>query len=95
MGKEGFENPSFTLQELNNARVVLNDFASNNPNLKGAVQYARNLERGIEKQINSLIDDGAKTQMEAQGIKVTKNSLRDFKQQTGYGEDLKRSNPVK
>lgn len=89
LGKEGFENPAFTLQELNNARVVLNDFASNNPNLKGAVQYARNLERGIEKQINSLIDDGAKTQMDAQGIKVTKNSLRDFKQQTGYGEDLK------
>ena len=89
LGKEGFENPNFTLQELNNARVVLNDFASNNPNLKGAVQYARNLERGIEKQINSLVDEGAKAQMEAQGIKVTKKSLREYKQNTGYGEDLK------
>ena len=89
LGKEGFENPNFTLQELNNARVVLNDFASNNPNLKGAVQYARNLERGIEKQINSLIDEGAKAQMEAQGINVTKKSLREYKQNTGYGEDLK------
>ena len=89
LGKEGFENPNFTLQELNNARVVLNDFASNNPNLKGAVGYARNLERGIEKQINSLIDEGAKAQMEAQGIKVTKKSLREYKQNTGYGEDLK------
>ena len=89
LGKEGFENPNFTLQELNNARVVLNDFASNNPNLKGAVQYARNLERGIEKQINSLVDEGAKAQMEVQGIKVTKKSLREYKQNTGYGEDLK------
>ena len=89
LGKEGFENPNFTLQELNNARVVLNDFASNNPNLKGAVSYARNLERGIEKQINALIDEGAKAQMEAQGIKVTKKSLREYKQNTGYGEDLK------
>ena len=89
LGKEGFENPNFTLQELNNARVVLNDFASNNPNLKGAVGFARNLERGIEKQINSLIDEGAKAQMEAQGIKVTKKSLREYKQNTGYGEDLK------
>ena len=89
LGKEGFENPNFTLQELNNARVVLNDFASNNPNLKGAVGYARNLERGIEKQINSLIDEGAKAQMEAQGINVTKKSLREYKQNTGYGEDLK------
>jgi len=89
LGKEGFENPNFTLQELNNARVVLNDFASNNPNLKGAVGFARNLERGIEKQINSLIDEGAKAQMEAQGINVTKKSLREYKQNTGYGEDLK------
>ncbi len=89
LGKEGFESPNFTLQELNNARVVLNDFASNNPNLKGAVGFARNLERGIEKQINALIDEGAKAQMEAQGINVTKKSLREYKQNTGYGEDLK------
>jgi len=89
LGKEGFENPNFTLQELNNARVVLNDFASNNPNLKGAVSYSRNLERGIEKQINALIDEGAKAQMEVQGIKVTKKSLREYKQNTGYGEDIK------
>jgi hypothetical protein len=88
IGKKGqFESPSFTLQELNDARVALNDFASNLPeHKKGIAKYARGLERGLEKQMNQLLKEGASAES---GIKITQTkALRDWMRANDYGEDL-------
>ena len=87
MGKKGYESPSFTLTELNDARVALNDFASNLPEHKsGIARYARGLERGLEKQMNQLLKEGASAES---GIKITQTrALRDWMRANDYGEDL-------
>ena len=82
-----FENPQFTLQELNNARVSLNDFASNLPDGKNTLfTVARELEHGIEDQMNRLIREGASLES---GIPLTSSvELDKYINANGYGDDL-------
>ena len=75
----------FTLQELNATRVTLNELASdsNNPVLKKLV---RDLERGLEKQMLRLIDEGASI---SSGIPLSQTKrLARWKKENEYGLDL-------
>ena len=75
----------FTLQELNATRVTLNELASNNNNpvLKKLV---RDLERGLEKQMLRLIDEGASI---SSGIPLSQTKrLARWKKENDYGLDL-------
>ena len=85
-----FESPNFTLDELNSARVALNDFASNLPEGKQTiVKLARTLERGLEEQMNQLVREGASKKF---GIPLTqKVKLNKKIQETGYGDDLRQA----
>ena len=82
-----FENPDFSINELNMARVRLNEFASDLPEGKeGIKKLARKLERGLEEQINVLVREGASR---ASDIPMTsKVQLSEWIQSTGYGDDL-------
>ena len=83
-----FENPKFTLNELNMARVRLNEFASNLPDNKGATKkLARKLEHAIEDQLNALVREGASLES---GIPMgRKTDLNKWIEETKYGEDLR------
>jgi len=90
-GKGGkFESPSFTINELNSARVALNDFASNLPDGKGGIaKLARSLERGLEDQMNLLVREGASVES---GIPMSqKAKLSDWINQNQYGDDLRKA----
>jgi len=89
-GKGGFESPNFTLNELNSARVALNDFASNLPDGKrGIARLARELERGLEDQMNVLIREGASAES---GIPITqKVKLNKWINENKYGDDLRQA----
>ena len=82
-----FENPQFNIQELNNARVALNDFASNLPEGKKSLfKAARELEHGIEDQMNRLIREGASRES---NIPLTSRlELDNYIKNEGYGDDL-------
>jgi len=81
-----FKKPDFTLQELNNARVSLNNFASNTGNPTAAAA-ARNLERGLEKQIDRLFLEGASKES---GIPITSvKKVKNWMADNNYGVDLK------
>jgi len=86
-GQKGtFESPNFTLKELNDARVSLNEFASTTNNIKAAKQ-SRQLERGLEEQMNQLLREGASLES---GIPVTRKvELDNWMNQNQYGDDLK------
>ena len=91
IGKEGkFESPGFTIDELNSARVALNDFASNLPDGKqGIARLARELERGLEDQMNVLVREGASAES---GIAITRKvELDNWMKDNDYGYDLKRA----
>ena len=87
IGQKGkFESPNFTLRELNDARVSLNEFASTTNNLKAAKQ-ARQLERGLEEQMNQLLREGASAES---GIPITRKvELENWMTQNKYGDDLR------
>ena len=90
-GKGGkFESPSFTINELNSARVALNEFASNLPDGKGGIaKLARSLERGLEDQMNLLVREGASVES---GIPMSqKATLTDWINQNQYGDDLRKA----
>ena len=81
-----FKKPDFTLKELDNARVRLNDFASNTPN-PTAANAARSLERGIEKQVDRLFLEGASKES---GIPITSvKKVKSWMADNNYGVDLK------
>ena len=85
-GKGGFESPNFTLKELNDARVSLNEFASTTNNVT-AGKNARQLERGLEEQMNQLLREGAALES---GIPITRKvELRNWMEQNQYGDDLR------
>ena len=85
-GKGGFESPNFSLKELNDSRVALNEFASTTNNVKAA-QQARNLERGLEQQMNRLLREGASAES---GIPLTRKAeLENWINTNKYGDDLK------
>ena len=87
IGQKGkFESPNFTLRELNDARVSLNEFASTTNNVK-ASQQARQLERGLEEQMNQLLREGASAEA---GIPLTRKvELENWMTQNNYGDDLR------
>lgn len=94
LGKKGFENPKFTVRELNNFRVILNDIVGNTDN-KEITKYAVNLMKGIKQQVKATIDDGAAAAMKKEGIpptgskgNYTQGQINRYKQETGYGLDL-------
>ena len=79
---------AYTLDELNNARILLNRFASETPNVT-ARQKARNLERGIERQMNHLLRERAS---EKSGIALTsKKALDEWIYTNRWGDDLRRA----
>ena len=85
-GKGGFESPNFTLKELNESRVALNEFASTTNNQTAAAQ-ARKLERGLEEQMNQLLREGASAES---GIKITRKAeLNKWINENQYGDDLR------
>ena len=92
-GKKGFESPDFTIGELNNARVAINDFASNLPEGKqGALKLARELERGLENQMNQLVRDGAaKKAFKETGEKLGKKRLNQWILDNQWGDDLRQT----
>tara|TARA_R110000764_G_scaffold142246_1_gene230264 strand:- start:48 stop:3656 length:3609 start_codon:yes stop_codon:yes gene_type:complete len=80
------KNPKFTLDELNQARVALNDFSSNLPNQTGITyKSARNLERGLEDQMEILIKEGASAES---GLKQGSKELDKWIQENKWGNDL-------
>ena len=90
IGSKGFKSPDFTIDELNTARVALNDFASNLPDgKKGIEKLARGLERGLEDQMNVLVKQGASLES---GIPVTqKVKLNKWINENEYGDDLRKA----
>jgi len=87
IGEKGFESPNFSLVELNDARVALNDFASNLPKGQNATrEAARDLERGLEQQMSQLVRESAS---EASGIPLTsKTKLDDWMTENAWGADI-------
>ena len=91
IGPKGkFESPEFTLNDLNAARVALNDFASNLPDGNQLTKnLARELERGLEDQMNLLVREGASVES---GIKITKKGdLTKWMNENQYGDDLRQA----
>ena len=86
LGKTKMESPNFTLKELNDARVALNEFASTTNNVT-ASKSARQLERGLEEQMNRLLREGASLES---GIQLTRKvELEAWMNKNQYGDDLK------
>tara|TARA_R110001592_G_scaffold277901_1_gene545134 strand:+ start:1029 stop:4475 length:3447 start_codon:yes stop_codon:yes gene_type:complete len=100
LGKQGFENPKFTMKEMNQARVVLNEIIGNTDN-KQIIRYATNLMTGIKKQMQATLDDGARIEMKNANISplgkgknagdYTPKQINSYKQETGYGLDLNKA----
>jgi len=74
---------ALTLEELNATREALNSFASQTDNAV-ARRYARDLERGLEKQMFKLLQEGAT--IESGGL--TGAALKRYMKETGYGEEI-------
>ena len=75
----------FNIQELNNMRKRLNEFAS----AKGiagtaAAGYSRTLERGLEKQMKILLDEAASLKNPG----LTKQELKQWKTDNNWGDDI-------
>jgi len=58
VGTGGFVNPNFDMEEMNDMRVVLNKFATDTSN-SSAELAARRLERGLERQMNFMVNSKA------------------------------------
>ena len=87
-GFVGKDQINFTMEELNDARTALNSFASSSPN-PTANKLARNLERGLEKQMFKLLEEGAEVEMKALGLKVTPKTRKQYMADTKYGYEIK------
>ena len=95
VGKGGFENPNFTMASLNEMRVVLNEFASEPTTNTQAFRAARKLERGLENQMQYLINSKAS---ELSGIPLNLNNnsknaeaLAQWKIDNNFGIDLEKT----
>ena len=88
-GEKGtFENPEFNINELNNARVSMNEFASKaaNEGKNEISKVARELERGLERQMDQLIKEAA---AEKSGIPITSTQKLDsWMRENDWGYDL-------
>ena len=91
---EGLVNPNYTMSELNDMRVVLNSFASETNNTSAEIA-ARKLERGLEQQMQYMINSKAS---ELSGLPLSmakrgKNAiaLAQWKQDNNFGIDLENS----
>ena len=86
-----FESPNFSIDELNNARVALNEFRSNLPD-GNAVTYklAKDLMDGLESQMRTLVREGAETASinPQTGKKLTKGELDNWIVENKWGKDL-------
>ena len=87
-----FENPQFTLEELNTARVEINRYQhSLRPDQKRAFAAAAKLQRGLEQQVDVLIRDGASLKaMKELGLKkpLNEKQLTEWIEKNKYGHDL-------
>ena len=86
-----FKSPKFSIDELNIARVALNEFRSNLP--EGSVatyKLAKNLMNGLEDQMRTLVREGAETASTnpQTGKKLTKGQLDDWIVENKWGKDL-------
>ena len=75
-----FKSGNFSFDELERARISMNDIASSMIGKnKTVVKYARDLERGLEAQQHQLIRTAAENELYAQGNKkVTKGMIDKF-----------------
>jgi len=78
------EEIAFTLQELNATREALNSFASQTDNLV-ARGHARQLERGLEKQMFKLVEEGAARES---GLKLGSADLKRWMKDNQWGDDI-------
>ena len=74
----------FTLKELNDARIILNDFASQVDN-KIAREVASNLELGLGKQMDQLVNEAAAIES---GYAVGTKELKAWRTKNNFGDDL-------
>jgi hypothetical protein len=92
-GTGQFVSPDFSLAELTQAQEVLNAIYGNYP-VDLVSQGAKVLMDGVERQMDKLLDDGARTLMREQGDippsqkSITANKVIEFRERTGYGEDV-------
>jgi len=75
---------AFTLDELNATREALNSFASQTDNLV-AREYARELERGLEKQMYKLVQEGAALES---GLALGSADLKIWMKENKWGDDI-------
>ena len=81
---EGGDEISFTLDELNATREALNSFASQTDNVL-AQRYARELERGLEKQMFKLVEEGAARES---GLALGSADLKRWMKDNQWGDDI-------
>ena len=81
------ETIGFTIKELNDARAVLNDFASQVDN-KIARKLASDLELGIGQQMNRLVDEAA---AKKSGFEVGTKELKNWRSENNFGGDIERA----
>ena len=92
----GFINPDYTMEELNDMRVVLNKFASESNNTS-AIDASRQLERGLESQMHYLVNSKASElsgiPLGGKGENFWKNAteLAQWKKDNNFGIDLEKS----
>lgn len=85
-GEGGFVRPEYTLKELNDAREVLNKYASSQTDNQLSINAARNLERGLEEQMYLTLLEGASLES---GIPITSTKqLGQWMEQNEYGIDI-------
>ena len=85
-GEGGFVRPEYNLKELNDAREVLNKYASTQTDNQLSIQAARNLERGLEQQMYLTLLEGASLES---GIPITSTKkLGQWMEQNEYGIDI-------
>ena len=75
---------NFSLEELNATREALNSFASQTDNIV-AQRYARELERGLEKQMYKLVEEGAARES---GEKLGSTALKGWMKENNWGDDI-------
>lgn len=84
----GKDEIKFSLEELDTIRVRVNKMASETKNEELA-KFGRNLEHGVEKQMQKMVDDRAAELYKRQtGQNPTPKELENWKQENNWGIDL-------
>ncbi len=87
-----FQSPEFSLNELNNMRLSLNEFRTQTENLT-AKRLAENLMYGIEDQMYKAVRDGAAEAAKKanNGVELTPSQLTKWMDENEWGGDLSKA----